>query len=282
MKICACIILYEPDKERLKSNIAAIEKQVDEIFLIDNGSSNVKEIEMLNLEYNNVSTIFNKENYGIAYALNQACRKAKSNGYDWILTLDQDSVCPENMVQNTKKYLDIEHIGIVAPRVFYEGWHNKDSYSSSIEEVNACMTSASLTNISAWEKVGGFCEEYFIDYVDNEFCMKLRIHGFKILRNNKCIFHHQLGVSKQKKILGYHYNYSIHSPQRVYYMTRNNLMFIKQYSMYISCFKEYLKLIYVILSNIVFSDEKFKTLKYILLGINDYKKKKLGKCEWSI
>ena len=34
--------------------------------------------------------ILNKENLGIATALNIGVRKALENGYEWILTMDQD------------------------------------------------------------------------------------------------------------------------------------------------------------------------------------------------
>ena len=37
---CAGIVLYNPEPDRLKENIAAIDKQVETIILIDNNSLN--------------------------------------------------------------------------------------------------------------------------------------------------------------------------------------------------------------------------------------------------
>ena len=89
----AGIVLYNPDTERLKENIEAILPQVDQIIVVDNGSSNVDEIcELLN-KYEQIKFIWNEENYGIAKALNQLLYFAYKNDVEWILTIDQDSVC---------------------------------------------------------------------------------------------------------------------------------------------------------------------------------------------
>ena len=43
------------------------------------------------------------------------------------------------------------------------------------------MTSGSLLDLSAYEAVGPFMDELFIDQVDNEFCLRLRAAGFSVL-----------------------------------------------------------------------------------------------------
>ena len=45
MKILAGIVLFNPDIERLKQNAAAILPQVDCLLAVDNGSTNLEEIE---------------------------------------------------------------------------------------------------------------------------------------------------------------------------------------------------------------------------------------------
>ena len=44
MKICAGIILYNPNIERLKECIRAVQPQVDKLVIVDNASDNIDEI----------------------------------------------------------------------------------------------------------------------------------------------------------------------------------------------------------------------------------------------
>jgi rhamnosyltransferase len=44
MKTLAAIVLFNPEIERLNQNIEAIFNQVDDVVLIDNGSSNLNEV----------------------------------------------------------------------------------------------------------------------------------------------------------------------------------------------------------------------------------------------
>lgn len=49
--VCAGIITYHPDIVRLRENVNAVIDQVQEIFIVDNGSENLKEIEALIEDY---------------------------------------------------------------------------------------------------------------------------------------------------------------------------------------------------------------------------------------
>lgn len=267
---CAGIVTYQPDILRLKENLAGITCQVKRVYIVDNHSSDKEILWKLINEYSNVSLIENDHNYGIARALNQMCEQAVKDGFGWILTLDQDTITPQGLIKAFKPYTDIPEIGIICPAVCYDGWNNKINDRTKTEYTYACMTSASLTRTLAWEKVGGFREDYFIDFVDNEFCMKLGINNYKILRVNECQIHHQLGDSGTKKVFGlFRIRYSKHSPLRLYYMARNNYSFIREYGRYLSVFKENLKLGYVLGMGYLFSDDKKKALQYMIQGLKD-------------
>ena len=53
--------------------------------------------------------------------------------------------------------------------------------NEDVIEVDKCITSASLVPVSAWNDVGGFNEELFIDFVDHDFCAKLKEHGLSLI-----------------------------------------------------------------------------------------------------
>ena len=57
--ICAGIVLYNPDIDKLTNNINSIINQVSVVLLQDNGSSNIKEIEELIKQWENVKIIHN-------------------------------------------------------------------------------------------------------------------------------------------------------------------------------------------------------------------------------
>ena len=279
-KVCAGIVLFNPDIERTIEVIQSILSQVDELYLVDNGSDNIQQIRDLSGGLANAFLIENTENQGIARALNQICQRGYERGYQWVITLDQDTICPDSLVQQLKPYAKEDGIGIVCPAVEYEGLNiNTRKEGTETEYTYACMTSSSLTSIKAWKEVGGFNEPYFIDFVDNEFCMKLGLHGYKILRVFACVIKHQLGNSREIRLLGKKLKGTSHNNVRCYYMMRNNVLFIKEYSIHLNTVKEYLKLLYVAWGEILFSQHKRKTIKYLTIGIKDGFKGKTGKYE---
>ena len=275
-RICAGIVLYNPDPERLKRNVAAARSQAEEVFLCDNGSGNIGELRALAAP--GVTLLENGENLGIAAALNRLCREALAKGYDWILTLDHDTVVPEDMIRKMAPYLDAEDTAILCPGVWYEGWRERPAEKDTAEEVTACMTSGSLTRLSAWEKAGGFREEFFIDFVDNEFCKKLRDRGYKVIRVNGCVMAHSLGEVRTVKLplLGER-KWSVHAPWRFYYMVRNNIVFIRENRKDLNMPKEWAKVMYIACTGWLHTKQKRETLKYIRRGRRDAKKGVLGK-----
>lgn len=276
--ILAAIVSFNPDIKRLYSVVKAIYLQVEETIIYDNGSDNWETIRDSLKEFPKVSFMNSNQNEGIAYALNRACEYGLTKGYDWILTLDQDTICPDNMIKMMEPHTHNDEIGIICPSVDYEGLEKKiDKHN---EYVQACMTSASLTRLLLWQEVGGFREDYFIDHVDNEYCLKIRLKGKKILRISDTVIHHELGETRQKKILGLiKYSYSFHSAWRYYYIARNNLCFIREYRGNINYVKEYIKYYYVLIKGFLLSESKPEIYRYIRLGIKDANNMHMGKLQ---
>lgn len=277
-KIYSGIVLYNSELPRLLLSLDSISRQVDRVILVDNGSSNIEEICNAVTSFENVFVVKNHENLGIATALNQICSIAFRDNAEWVLTLDQDTVCPNDIIEQLCRFGNREEIGIVCPSVDYEGLNIQMRPSDGPTTcVYACMTSGSLTNVHAWKKVGGFRDDYFIDFVDNEFCMKLGQAGYKIIRINECVMHHQLGEVRERGVLCFKKKVSVHSPWRFYYMTRNNLLFIWEYKQYLNVFKEYLKLCSILIPGLLYADDKRNTYSYIKKGFLDARKGKVGR-----
>ena len=182
MKVAAIIITYNPDIKRLDENIKAVLPQIEQLFIVDNGSKNSCEIYEKYAFLENINIIKLKRNKGIAYALNRGCEAAEKFS-EWVITLDQDSVVPNNLVEEYEKFINFPNIGIIAPRIKYKnGFIENDFYNSKhYIEVEKCISSANMVKLSSWKAVGGFDEKMFIDYVDFDFCASLREHGYKII-----------------------------------------------------------------------------------------------------
>ena len=242
----------------------------------------VKYIKSINED--KIEIILNKENLGIATALNIGVRKALENGYEWILTMDQDSKASPDMVKkmfnvyNSINREERKDILSIFPNFVDERIQSieENSNMNSYEYVDADITSGNLLRKEVFEKVGFFDDSLFIDLVDTDFCMRLNEKGIKMIKIRDAVLYHSLGESKTiKGILG-SFNTSNHSALRRYYMTRNRFYIWEKYkglnSFTLNRDKSLFKKEFV---KIVLG-EKDK-IKMVLRGYKDYKKGIKGK-----
>ncbi len=172
-----------------------------------------------------VLCIPNANTGGIAGALNLGTGEAIKRGFEWAMTLDQDSELTEGMLeemwavwQSNKQ----ENIALISPRQMLETDELLDE-RPDCEFPLFVMTSGNLLNLEVYKKVGNFDERLAIDYVDHDYCLRLQLKGYRLLRANKAILKHKLGNGKLVRFMGRQEYVSNHSPVRRYYMTRNRL-----------------------------------------------------------
>lgn len=272
--ICALIVTFNPDIKLLLNNIYSIKDQVDTVYIVDNCSSNINEIKKHICSIDNLHIFCNEKNYGIAYALNKGFELAKKDCYEWVLTLDQDSICPEKMVEKFLPFMDAEKVGIVCPLVDYKNYYRKkDHTGNEFDYVNACMTSGSMTSIKAWGKVVGFDVWLFIDCVDNDFCIKLESAGFKIIRVNGVVIKHELGNATKVKFGPISFTTFNYNAFRNYYIVRNNLYLNYKYRDKMNVTRNLSILLYNEMIKIVFEKKKIGTIGSLGRGLIDGLKK---------
>jgi rhamnosyltransferase len=226
MKLTATVILYNPLAEFIL-NIDSYVSFVDLLIVIDN--SECPDFELANQikMYPNVLFFSYPENIGIAKALNKAALIAAERGYEWMLTMDQDSMFSS---YNMKKLLDCfrliqaeSNIGMVG--VDYSNEKYKSDDNCNLIDVNLLITSGSLMNLAIHKYLNGFDERLFIDEVDSEYCYRLRINKFRVCKITGVYLEHNLGhdVFVKNWLIGSEVKRNIHSPLRIYYMLRNFL-----------------------------------------------------------
>lgn len=240
----AGIILYNPDINRLRDNIESIQKQVDIVYCYNNNSENTYLIEKLIEKYSNVVLINDSVNSGIPMAINKIADIAIENNYTWLLTLDQDSICPADMIESFERYINISDIGIICPLIVDSRRPKYNKPKEPISIVDFCITSGSFMNLDVFKKLGGLDSTLFIGLVDDEYCYRLRLNNYKILQINDAVLDHELGEltpSKYsrlyitlgslfhcEKIKALSYKRKV-TPIRVYYATRNIIYLSHKY-----------------------------------------------------
>lgn len=229
-KIAAGIILYNPDLERLRENINAILPQVDAVYVVDNASANADTIRLL-LEQFGLNVLRNDSNLGVACALNQLMKMAQAEQIEWLLTLDQDSVSPHDLMRQLASRIDsFPRAGILCPVIMDRsfGIEHPPTPTQATTSLQECITSASLTRLDAWLDVGGFDQRLFIDAVDTDFCLSLHEHGWEVIQVNSACLIHEIGHEATKHIIfGRSYIAFNHAPLRYYYIARN-MVFISR------------------------------------------------------
>lgn len=296
-KIAAGIVLFNPeDINRVLQCINSIKKQVKQIYIFDNSDINIDFSIPKDIIY-----MSEKLNKGIAYALNRIMERAKKDGYEWVITMDQDSIVPDNMIFDFQNYMfNDENIAIVCPQVIDKRRTYVDiKIEGSEEYINMCITSASFTSIRAWEKVGKFDEWLFIDLVDNEFCKRLIASGYKILRLNRWVLDQEFGkimpksrkqqkfwikiseILHNKNIAKLSYK-KIVNPLRVYYTNRNIIYVNKKLKRYGAVAYENYNcrgyigfIVSFIIPSILRASDKKEVFKATYRGITDGIKKKV-------
>lgn len=277
-EVAAVIVLYQPDEAVLK-NIAAFTHQVDFIFAVDNSES-VSPVVADSLKLVRAKHIRNSANVGVAKALNMGAEMAIAAGYNWLLTMDQDSKVTPGMVTNMFNCLesmDVVRIGIISPFHLMTQARKPPERGPECEEVITPMTSGNLLNLRVYKQVGPFRDDLFIDFVDNEYCLRLRKHGFQVIRANRALLQHEVGDTKKYGP----FVATNHSPLRRYYKTRNRFLVNRLYrrDFRIHCLIDRVRMIKEIGSIILFEKEKVRKLKMMWRGYLDYRHGRFGKYE---
>ncbi len=279
-RIAGVVVLYHPGEELLE-NIASYAGQLDVLFAIDNSEGDTP-IPALNLrESGNVIHVANGRNLGVAAALNRGARLALEHGCDYLLTMDQDSSAAPGMVAELLACLDgpaASPIGIVAPCLVTKPGQEQSSVTCC-EEVPVAMTSGNLLNLAAFRSVGPFMEELFVDFVDIEYCLRLRKKGFRIVRANRALLRHSVGRLLKFRLFSRDLYLTSHSPLRKYYKTRNRFFVADIYrdSFPAFCRADRARFLLELVRLLFFEDGKKEKLAMIRKGYADYRTGRMGR-----
>jgi len=272
--LIACVVLYNPDNT-LIANIDTYLHYVDKLLVYDNSEKPYSYLFEGHARQSDIQYNYLDGNQGMAAVLNLACHEAIRLGYQWILTMDQDSSFKgPDYFKIFEEQADTENTAIFAPI-------HVDEYRTDTKVIDVlfAMTSGNLLNLQIFEDVGGFEEKLFIDEVDHDYCLRAKAKGYAIKKI--CIsINHSVGKHRTVDLFGRHEVFFIHSPIRLYYIVRNNLYIFDKYA---ATFPQLIQqrkkmLRKSILGNFFFDIWRApKKLWYVLKGIQHYRQNKFGK-----
>jgi rhamnosyltransferase len=220
--LCAVVVWYNPNEE-IARNILRYNEGVYKVFVIDNSDkSNQLLLDELKLE--NVCYHFIGENRGIAAALNIGFEYAHKHHAEWVLTMDQDSIFEGESFDNYKKeirgYTDKSEVGIFSIKHNFINLDEKagDRY----REKKWAMCSGNIISYQAYHRAGGYREDFFVDWVDYEFCVRIKKANYKIIECTQVLLKHFLGESIMETTFFGSKKYIPDYPLwRKYYLARN-------------------------------------------------------------
>lgn len=234
MDIFSVIVLYYPVTEKL-NRLCSLLVRNSSVILVDNTPNGAF------LPTQDVfAYIANRENLGIAAAQNIGLKEALARGAKAVAFFDQDSQLSDQLLPRLIAELDVLGSGIVIPiskdsrsgieypsyRLNKIGWPiavYSDELSTD-SEIDLAISSGTLVSSDVFAKAEMMDEGLFIDYVDFEWCTRVRAAGFKIRVAKNAVMQHSIGLS-MCKTLGL--RTISHSPIRSYYKVRNAFLILR-------------------------------------------------------
>lgn len=244
-RVASVTVTFNPDLGRLRRQIDALLAQVDQTFIVDNGSDATTRASIAGWE--GVRVVALEENRGVASGFNIGIRESRAWGADFVLLLDHDSIPSSDMVTRlvagyrsaaATSLLPIAAVGpsIVDARDDREypfirlGWlrnvHLRCTQGEGLVPCDFLISSGALLAVDHVPAIGEFDDSLFIDSVDFEWCCRARSLGFALVGVCAARLDHWLG-DERRQVVG-DTALVVHSPQRLYYMTRNRLLLYRR------------------------------------------------------
>lgn len=244
--ICAVVVTYRPDLEKLQLLFQALLLQVDDVVVVDNGSPD-STLAWLDTYRSTapLTVIALGDNKGIATAQNVGIGQARLQGADYVILFDHDSNPAPGMVAKLYAVAEAKaafgiDVAAVGPRYLDERHDNPPPFiqvvglkvkrqpctcGDSVVDVHYLIASGCLIPMRALNAVGDMREELFIDYVDIEWGLRARNKGFQSFGACAALMGHDLG-DEPFEFFGKKFPH--HSALRHYYHFRNAVWMYRQ------------------------------------------------------
>lgn len=278
MSVYAVIVTYNCGL-LVESAVASLIEQVDHVIIVDNGSDTGTRgvlSALLTLYTDRVHVIQLETNQGLGLALNLGVDWAEENGARHVLFMDDDSRMGPGSVTALIEALGQDGdgvVGIVAAR-----WVTPVS-EAPVEDLRVMRvpTAGSLIPLRLFRELGGFREDYFIDFVDYEFCSRVTRAGYGIRVLPSAVLFQRPGRPIMRRFGRRHVSVSNYSPGRLYFIARNGLVLYGHEARNLGFLREHLRSLVVTgLKVVMYEESKTQKLYALVSGCLDGLRHRLG------
>lgn len=238
MEIAAIIVTYNPDIDVLSKLVSTLCKQVNRIIIVDNNSKNATDIICSETK---VTLIKKDINIGLAKAQNIGISQV-INVCSHVLIFDQDSTIESDFVEKQlkcetellEKNIKLSAVGPAFidedtkyeyPATVYKGPFIKHvDINDKPVKATFVIASGSLIRTSVLKDVGLMLDDFFIDFVDVEWCIRANSKGYSCFINPYVKMAHCIG---ERRIRFFGRMISMHSDFRKFYIYRNGIYMMR-------------------------------------------------------
>ncbi|WP_186455925.1 glycosyltransferase family protein [Nitrospirillum pindoramense] len=239
-RIAALIVAYRPD-DGLGACVAATAGVADSVHLFqqERGRDAAADVRVDRaVAASGASLTTDSANIGLAAAQNRLLAQALAAGADWLLLLDQDSVARPGLRAAFAAALAAAppDTGLLAARNVEPGVPDTPWVTSAdgrrwtvvprlegplLPDLLLAPASGSLVSAAAIRTCGPLRDDFFIDWVDVEYAVRLRRAGFRLVAVRDALVDHRLGAVTQVPVGGRSLAVTHHGARRRWFQARN-------------------------------------------------------------
>lgn len=286
---CSIVVLYNPNFYEISNFLNQLIKSEFFLILVDNSEKSlIKEFDVY-LKDNRVLYLNLKKNKGLAFAQNIGIKEAITRNFKSLTLFDQDSfITSASYRKYIQTFYDCQY-NITSPflvskhdnskreeslKINFFGWPSPviNNEKKKFDDADIVIASGMTCNLKDFQEVGYFREDFFIDYVDIEWCFRAKNKGKTIAVNNLINLSHSIGYGRENYIF---FNPQIHPPERTFYQFRNNLALFKESHIpKLYCLRELFVNFASLIIKILFKKNKRKHIYYFYKAIKYFTKSK--------
>ncbi len=273
-KMIGVVTLYNPDVSEVAENIMRYAPWLDTLVIWDNSplEHSVKS-QMLPLLDSIATKILwhgTGENTFIAMAIDFAWNRAKSENFDFVLTMDQDSQWSDFAAY---RRLIEDDYGSGQRRVYVPYIKGCDKWPvlSAMQQRRLFINSGTVYPTEILTAIDGPDKRFPLDALDNDLAIRVQEAGYTIVCLTDCLLFHVMGNPTKSKWLPLKANN--YSAQRTYEITRSHVFNYRQHRNWLTLGDKWriakdfiiMRLVRIVL----IEDDKLNRIKMLLRGIRD-------------
>ncbi|WP_132757495.1 rhamnosyltransferase [Pseudomonas aeruginosa] len=232
------VVLFNPGDDDLEhlGELAAAFPQLR--FLAVDNSPHSDPQRNARLRGQGIAVLHHGNRQGIAGAFNQGLDALFRRGVQGVLLLDQDSrpggaflaaqwrnlqarngqACllgPRIFDRGDRRFLPAIHLdGLTLRQLSLDGL-------TTPQRTSFLISSGCLLTREAYQRLGHFDEELFIDHVDTEYSLRAQALDVPLYVDPRLVLEHRIGTRKTRRLGGLSLSAMNHAPLRRYYLARN-------------------------------------------------------------